>query len=261
LGNAGTSLAKPHASAKSEELLPNTVYECHGYLAASLGRIYCAWPLSAPRPVDPRLTMGQAHFHVASTWPELSTRLAADSLVPGDPYPRIVHGLSLRDLFKLDPNPPVLIEAGVCGFNIVEFNGQYYCVDHGRGAIDVQWDDTAGMFAAGTIDEARDYCRANAEHTAAIVPAACPMSVPRLIEEGRRGFNIVEFRGTFFALSQSLGPIDVAGIDQAWLAGRPNHEALASPILADLLRHIDAISESAASPELKTQRWPRRTGR
>jgi hypothetical protein len=71
----------------------------------------------------------------------------------------------------------------------------------------------------------------------------CCAPVPHLVEEGRRGFNIVEFHGRYFALAQSLGPIDVAGIDDTWLAGRTPHQAIVNQILVDLVRMIDELPE------------------
>lgn len=83
-------------------------------------------------------------------------------------------------------------------------------------------------------------------------PEFSPDPSPRLVEAGRRGFNIVEFQGKYFALAQSLGPMDVAQIDEAWLAGRSPYEAFVSQILAELTRQIDELPEPPA-PAAETQ--------
>jgi hypothetical protein len=234
---------KKDASHTPEEPLPDAVYAYRGYLAASLGRMRCALPESTPYPLDPRLATGGPHFHLASTWDELFTQLDTDPLADSDSRPRIVPKLKSQDLFQLDPAQPVLAAEDVCGFNIVAFNGRFYCVDHGRGAFDVQWDDTTGVFVARTLEEAIAYCQLHARPRNVRAFEEHSEPVPRLLEEGRRGFNIVKFRGTYFALAQSLGPVDVARIDETWLAARPPHEAMVSQFLVDLTRQIDEISE------------------
>ncbi len=72
------------------------------------------------------------------------------------------------------------------------------------------------------------------------IPVEAP---PRLVEEGRSGFNIVEFQGRYFALAQKLGPLDVAQLDDAWLADRPSHDAIVKQVLADVIRQIDELAE------------------
>jgi hypothetical protein len=185
------------------------------------------------------LASGGPQFHLASTWEDLFAMLDAEPLEEIDASPRLMLNMSSRDVFLSDPDQPVLAAKDVCGFNIVAFNGKFYCVDQIRRAFDVQWDDTHGVFAAQTIDEARAYCRSQPQR--ATVPNAQDGPLPRLIEEGRNGFNIVEYRGNYFALAQSLGPIDVTRIDETWLAGRSPREALVNRALDDLVRQIDNL--------------------
>lgn len=84
----------------------------------------------------------------------------------------------------------------------------------------------------------------------ASAPEAPCEAPPRLVEEGRRGFNIVEFQGKYFALAQSLGPLDVAQLDDAWLADRPSHDAIVKQVLADVIRQIDELVEpSPVAPQ------------
>lgn len=42
-----------------------------------------------------------------------------------------------------------------------------------------------------------------------VLPEADASPVPRLVEEGFQGFNLVGFRGQIYALAQSLGPVDL----------------------------------------------------
>ena len=246
---------KKETASAPEEGLPDAVYAYRGYLAASLARVHCALPQSAAYPVDPRLTTGGPHFHLASTWDELLAMLDAEPLGESDSHPRIVLAMRSHDLFQLDPSQPVLAAEDVCGFNIVAFNGQFYCIDHGRGTVDVQWDDTDGVFVARTVDEARAYCQMQAQRAAAVSEERNE-PLPRLVEEGRNGFNIVEFRGKYFALAQSLGPTDVARIDEAWLAGKSPQEALANQLLDDLVRQIDSLCLWVAESETLSSTGP-----
>jgi hypothetical protein len=151
--------AKGSAARTTEGCLPDAVYAYRGYLAASTGRVYCAQPQSAPRPVDPRLQAGDEHFHVAATWEGLLGILDEDPLADRQSPPRAVRDMRLNDLFRLDPTPPALALADACGFNVVQFEDRFYCLEQSRGPVDVQWDDTTGIFAARTLDEARAYCQ------------------------------------------------------------------------------------------------------
>jgi hypothetical protein len=162
LNSPVTTTAKASPPRETEGCSPNAVYAYRGYLAALTGRLYSAQPQSAPRPVDPRLETGSEHFYVAPSWEELLGMIDKDPLADRQATPRAVRDMRVDDLFQLDPIPPVQVLADVCGFNVVEFDGRFYCLEHVRGDVNVEWDDTTGIFAARTLDEARAYCEARA---------------------------------------------------------------------------------------------------
>jgi hypothetical protein len=65
---------------------------------------------------------------------------------------------------------------------------------------------------------------------------------PVLIEEGYRGFNIVLFRKKQYALSQSLGPVDLAAVDDAWIsAGRQAGKIAIAEALDETKKLIDQL--------------------
>jgi hypothetical protein len=169
LRHVGVAAERPGTALDKERSADDVVYACHGYLAADMGGAYCALPASGPRPVDPRLAVGEPHVHVAPTWGELLAKLAADPLAEGDAELRVVPTMRGQDLFCRSPSPPALAAADVCGFNIVEYQGLFHCLDTRRGELDVRFDDMSGVFVAPTLDEARAYCESQVSLGKAIV--------------------------------------------------------------------------------------------
>jgi hypothetical protein len=73
--------------------------------------------------------------------------------------------------------------------------------------------------------------------------AATSAEPPVLIEEGYRGFNVVRTAGRFIAAAQSLGPVDLTNVDDAWLAERrAAGEAFAGDSSSDAKRQIDQLA-------------------
>jgi len=163
LRRPGMTAEKAAPAREQQRFAADKVYACRGYLAAGVGGVFCAQPASAPRPVDPRLAMAELRVHVAPTWDELIGKLAADPLAEEDAEPRVVPAMRTPDLFYRESSRPNLAEADVRGFNIVEFDGQFYCLDMQRGKVDVQLDDMSGVFVAPTADAARAYCESQDE--------------------------------------------------------------------------------------------------
>jgi hypothetical protein len=65
---------------------------------------------------------------------------------------------------------------------------------------------------------------------------------PHLVQSDRNGFNIVEFRGTYFGLLQGLGPLDLAGLTHAHLQGlEAQRQCVISPTLEGCRQRIDAL--------------------
>jgi hypothetical protein len=165
-----TQVVERKASQGGKELSPGVVYAYRGYLLAAMGRVFCALPQSAARPVDPRLEAGGSRLHVAATCEALLSTLDTEPLADGVSPLQIVPHMHVKDLFQLDPLQPTLALADVCGFNIVGFNGRFYCLEQSRGSIDVQWDDTTEVFTAETLDEARAYCQSIRPDAKSVTP-------------------------------------------------------------------------------------------
>lgn len=162
LGEQRRALRRPDVSRPQPEPERDAVYACLGYLATSAENLHFALPASAPRPVDPRLASAAVHVHVASSWNALLEKLAADPLSQLDPTPRAVPDMRRQDIFRRDISPPILAAADVCGFNVVEFDGLFYCLEIKRGRVDVQFDDMTDVFRAPTLDAAREHCQSQA---------------------------------------------------------------------------------------------------
>jgi|GEM_PF-6486130 len=154
-----TAASNENTRVDSLPFQPNAVYAYRGYLIALIERVYCALPQDSPRPIEPRLQLTGTGLYAAVAWEDLKSKLDRVPLAAGDLLPKIVPGLQLKDLFCVDPAPPLLAEADVCGFNIASFNGRFYCIECSHGPLDVQWDDLTGVFIAPTIEEARAYCQ------------------------------------------------------------------------------------------------------
>jgi hypothetical protein len=156
-----------------------------GHLAAQMSNVCCAIPGMSQLPVDPRLEAGGGRLKMAATWEKLLQLL--DTQLPGesDSPPEIVPHMTASALFRTDPRQPVLAVADVGGFAIVEFDNRFYCVDHARGPVDVQWGDTTGIYIAGSLDDARVYCQPPAP--AQQLPAEPPVELPPEPAAGPRG--------------------------------------------------------------------------
>jgi len=76
-------------------------------------------------------------------------------------------------------------------------------------------------------------------------PAAAESTpaVPILVEEGYRGFNVVNYRGRHIGLSQASGPVDLAEVDDAWLAAsRAARQIVVGETLTDAKAQIDLLN-------------------
>ncbi len=176
LRKPATSAAPPNRDSAAPRFPPGAVIAYRGHLAAQASNVCCALPREAHRPVDPRLEAGAGWLKVAATWEKLLDLLDGLSPCESDSPPEIVPHMTADALFRTDPRQPVLAVADEGGFAIVEFDNRFYCVDHARGPVDVQWGDTTGIYIAATLDEARVYCQPPAP--AQRLPAELPSEPP-----------------------------------------------------------------------------------
>jgi|GEM_PF-2147371 len=125
------------------------------------------------------------------------------------------------------------------GWNLVQFRGHVYGVPWSVGPVDF-FDpaqlDRSEIFVAATVAEIRERIGpATAE-----IPSAPPVAPPVLVKEGYRGYNVVLFRGMNIALAQSVGPVDLTRIDEAWLAQKQqSREAFIGTSASDAMRQVD----------------------
>jgi hypothetical protein len=133
-----------------------------GYLIAKAGKVFAALPATVARPIDPRLEAGGPRLRMAASWEDMLETIDAAPLTGECSPPQIIAGMENSQLFRSDPRPATLAEANVCGFNIVQFDNRFYCMDQTSGPMDVQWDDTTGVFVALTLEEARAWCLSRA---------------------------------------------------------------------------------------------------
>ncbi len=166
-----------------------------------------------------------------------------------------VHGSEVQEELL-----PKLIREGRDGFNIVEYGKRYFAISQSLGPLDVAQIGEAWL--AGRSPNEVLVSRTLADLYRRIdelpkPPAIVPEPVPQLIQEGRRGFNIVEFQGTYFALARLLGPVDVMQIDETWLSRKTPREVLVSRNLDDLTRRIDELPNPSSAPPDVTEPAPK----
>jgi hypothetical protein len=172
----------------------DAVFAYRGYLAGQAGKVFGALPATARRPVDPRLEAGGPHLQIAATWEDLLIKIDSAPLTDESSPAQVIPGMSVNQLFRLDPRPAVLAEADVDGHNIVKFDDRFYCMDQTRGPMDVQWDDTSGVFIAATLEEAREYCRSRVPIIESPQPAEPePTPTPDDSSQTESGTNILRF--------------------------------------------------------------------
>jgi hypothetical protein len=105
-----------------------------------------------------------------------------------------------------DPSGPTFVaQPGVYGFNILANGDGFFAIPQADGAFEEQRflrHGYSAQFSGRTLGSVRSQVVAAAG--AAPRPAA-----PRLVEQGRRGWNIIACQGRFFAVPQQEGPFDL----------------------------------------------------
>jgi hypothetical protein len=141
--------------------------------------------------------------------------------------------------------PPVLVEAGYRGYNIVSFEERHIALAQALGQVDLMQVDDAWLaekqqsrdaYVGETVAAIKD----EIDQEAARHLSARPVETPVLVEAGYRGYNIVRFEEQHFALAQSLGHVDLMQVDAAWLAKRQHsREAFFGQTLVAVKNQID----------------------
>jgi hypothetical protein len=107
------------------------------------------------------------------------------------------------------PQPFVqMVLEGYRGFNVIRWRITYYAIAQDLGPIDVT---SLGSATVTDLQNARRLFLADSLQDALCqVDRADGQSVPELVSEGYRGFNIVAYNNRFYGLAQVLGPVDLA---------------------------------------------------
>lgn len=121
----------------------------------------------------------------------------------------------LQTLFSPDATSislhPHLIEKDYKGFNIVRYQKNFYALAKTLGHINlnaldeqtlIKHQESQQCFIGKTLEETK---------------RQIDQLSPELIEEGYFGFNLVYYKGKYYALAQTLGTVDLTSLDQDYL--------------------------------------------
>jgi len=100
-----------------------------------------------------------------------------------------------------------LVKEGYKGFNIVESDGKYFAILQAEGAFDLNKAESGGyseMVVAENVDEVLDKIDENPN----LRNYDYDFYVPTLVEEGYKGFNIVQYAGRLYGIPQGEGAFD-----------------------------------------------------
>jgi hypothetical protein len=99
------------------------------------------------------------------------------------------------------PPVPVLVLQGYNGYNIVLYNGTYYAILQSQGAWSV---GNPYSFSANSLDQVQRQ-----------IDEFVSPPQPILVVQGYRGYNVIQYGSTYYALPQSAGPFDIVKIRSA----------------------------------------------
>jgi hypothetical protein len=133
---------------------------------------------------------------------------------------------------------PELIEEGYKGYNIILHLDKYYGMAQSLGSLDLtQMEEqilekykTDGTCVVGKeLDE-----------TKRLIDTLDFKSSPELVEEGYRGFNVVRYKRDVYAISLSLGPVDLPEIEASVLKRyQEGRQVLIASTIAEVKEAID----------------------
>lgn len=156
----------------------------------------------------------------------------------------------LNSFLDLEEHGHPYVAQSYLDWNIIRFRGNYYGVPWSVGSVDffdgAQLARPEILVAATALEIRADIDQMVAGNEA----------LPVLVQENHSGYNLVDFRGTHLALAQSLGPVDLTQVDDAWQEARlQSRELFVGETLAAVQQQIDQYvetlrSESEAPPNL-----------
>lgn len=166
--------------------------------------------------------------------------------------------LSLKKFFSvgaiLKTHPVILVEEDYYGYNIIKFGDIFYGVsshEKQMGSLEMLELAERAQFP-WVADEAPEKVRTKIEDmclkNTIIVKS-------RLVEQNYNGFNILKYKGKYYAISHSLGDLDLTALDETSLAENiKNHETFIGDTLTDVKKWLNQF-------ERKIERLTRKIGR
>jgi predicted O-methyltransferase YrrM len=115
----------------------------------------------------------------------------------------------------------VLVAEGLGGYNIVQSDDAYIGIPSTLGPLRIDDESSlAAAMGATIIGTSLEVVKEQIAHRRLVEPATdqvpsspAPTAVPVLVVEGYKGFNLLAYRGRYYALSQRLGPVRLDGPD------------------------------------------------
>lgn len=135
---------------------------------------------------------------------------------------------------------PRLAREGYRGFNIIEFGGEHYGLAQSEGAFDisrVRAGAYRSLLAGKSVEEVIGKIDAALAQPGR--PAAAP-APPRLVEEGYRGFNIIEYGGEHYGLAQEEGAFSIEKV-----RGNAYRRCVSGKTPEEAKRQIDRLLEES----------------
>jgi hypothetical protein len=113
----------------------------------------------------------------------------------------------------------VLVAEGLGGYNIVQTDDAYIGIPSSLGPLRIDDESSLAVAMDATIIGASlEVVKEQIAHRRVVEPApdqvpSSPAAAPVLLVEGYKGFNLLAYRGRYYALSQRLGPVRLDGPD------------------------------------------------
>ena len=156
--------------------------------------------------------------------------------------------LQVRHLNTLaNPDSPQLVLQNYHGYNLVAYQGQIFALAASLGPMDITQLTYAQLSALQ--NQGMCFLADSIETASALVDEATPYS-PTLIETNYAGYNLVTYRGRFYAIAISLGHFDLAACSlQSLLEYEASHLILVGGDLAALHQNLNDLAPVAVEDD------------
>ncbi len=145
----------------------------------------------------------------------------------------------------------VSTKEGYKGFNIVKFGRKYYAILQSEGAFQIKKAKAGGY---SKLFQGRKFKDVKKQIDTNIQPSDYVPLVPLLVEEGYRGFNIVQFGNQYYAILQGEGAFEIEKVK----AGSYS-KSFQSDKVEDVKKQIDLLPKESFSDKLT--KWRQKIAR